>query len=113
MGELLAMYQLERRGVECAHVDRVDYDLWAKTPSGRYFAVQVKAAHIAREADPYRHHPRYKFKLPKRTTADLYAVVALDAEVVVIFPAEAMKASIPASTMTREAMDASIREYLS
>jgi len=113
VGELLAMYQLERRGVECAHVDRVDYDLWVKTPSGRYFAVQVKAAHLTREACPYRHHPRYKFKLPKHTTADLYAVVALDAEVVVIFPAEAMRASIRATAITREAMDASIREHLS
>ena len=107
------MYQLERRGVECVLVDRVDYDLWVKTPSGRHLMVQVKAANVARERDAHERPPRYKFKLRKHTTADVYAMVALDAEVVVIFPADAVPSTIPEWAMTREAMEASIREYLS
>lgn len=105
------MYQLERRGVQAVHVDREEIDLWVRTRTGRVLTVQVKAATSFNPGAGGR-GPFYKFCQPKNTTADLVALVALDAEVVLICRPEDAPSSMTPRRMTAEQMERSIAEHL-
>lgn len=105
------MYQLERRGVQAVHVDREEIDLWVRTLSGRVLTIQVKATSSLKPGYKGR-GPSYRFFRPKDTTADLVALVALDAEVVLICKPEDAPCNITPRRMTREEMDRSIAEHL-
>lgn len=105
------MYQLERRGVQVVHVDREEIDLWARTPSGRVLTIQVKAASTARPS-AHGHGPGYKFFRPRNTTADLVALVALDAEVVLFCSPKDVPSTITPRRMTAEEMERTIAEHL-
>lgn len=104
------MYELERRGVQCALVDRQDIDLWVRTPSGRLLTVQVKAS--LPRVHTNETQPRYRFDINRSAAPDLYALVALDREVVVLCYRDAAPNRILADEMTDAAMEASIRELL-
>lgn len=106
------MYQLERHGVQAAHVDRDENDIWARTPSGRMLTVQVKTA---TEPKCYGHdrQPKYCFHVGNlAASTDLYALVALRAEVVLFCAPEDMKKRWDVELFTPERMVASIRELL-
>lgn len=106
------MYQLERRGVQAAHVDRDENDLWVRTPSGRMLTVQVKAAS---RPSVYSHDktPRYRFHIGNLgVSTDLYALVALQAEVVLFCRPEEMRRCWAVELFTAERMEASIMELL-
>jgi hypothetical protein len=112
VGELLTMYQLERHGVQVAHVDRDGQDLWVRTPSGRMLTVQVKAA---TEATTYARDrtPWYHFHIGNAAIdTDLYALVALQPEVVLICRPDEMRMRWAAELFTKERMISSIRELL-
>ena len=112
VGELLAMYQLERHGVQVAHVDRDEHDLWVRTPSGRMMTVQVKTATEPRGYKRAR-TPRYWLNVTNlAASTDLYAVVALQPEVVVFFYPKDMRKYFDPSELTRDRMEASIKELL-
>lgn len=64
VGEFLAAAILEQHDVRVAHVDIEHDDLWAKTPSGRFYQVQVKSASTPRPASRGR-KPTYQFHLKK------------------------------------------------
>lgn len=106
------MYQLERHGVQVAHVDRAEHDLWVRTPSGRMLTVQVKTGTepvaYGREVTP--HYGFYMGNLSAST--DLYAFVALHVEVVLFCQPDEMRKRWDANLFTRERMEASIRELL-
>lgn len=106
------MYQLERHGVQAERVDRPGDDLWVRTPSGRMLAVQVKTTVVplayGKEATPH-----YKFHVGNLSpTTDVYALVALRAEVVVFCTPQEMRKRWPVELFTPERMTASIRELL-
>lgn len=106
------MYQLERHGVQAVLVDRDGNDLWAMTPSGRMLAVQVKTASVPTR---YTKHaaPSYRFHVGNLSpSTDIYALVALQAEVVVFCAPEEMRKSWPVELFTPDRMTASIRELL-
>lgn len=109
-GELLAMYQLELRGIQASLVDRSENDLWARTPSGRMLTVQVKTA-----TEPkLRGHERLKYYFAGHGLAastDVFALVALHAGVVLFCAPENMKRRMDPKAFTHERMDASIREH--
>lgn len=105
------MYQLERRGIQAVHVDREEIDLWVRTLSGRVLTIQVKAASASRPGT-HGNGPSYKFYRPQNTTADLVALVALDAEVVLIFEPKDVPNTITPRRVTREEMERSIAEHL-
>lgn len=111
LGELLAMYNLERHGVDCALVDRQDADLWVKAPSGKIITVQVKATLAPRDSKPPK-LPPYKFHIDRRTGVDVFALVALDRGIVLIFPAKDVPRSVGQTKMTAEAMEASIEAHI-
>lgn len=110
-GELLAQYTLERRGVQCSYVDRAEIDLWVRTVTGEMATIQVKTC-----SEPKRDRDRplrYRFEIPRDTTADYLALVALDRQIVIICPTTS---HIPGlwqpDSFTKEAQDASIAEHL-
>lgn len=111
LGELLTMYNLERHGIDCALVDRQDADLWIKAPSGKIMTVQVKAT-LAPRDDKRGKLPRYKFHIEHKDGADLFALVALDRGVVLIFPAKDVPRTSGQTKMTAEAMEESIQEHI-
>lgn len=108
---MLAAYELERRGIQVATVDRDDVDLWVRTPTGRMLTVQVKATSV-----PQQKHglPRYHFSGTLRPIpVDLYALVVLDLEIMLVCPcADARVQWCNPDIFSPEAMDASIKEYL-
>jgi hypothetical protein len=112
VGELLAMYQLERHGVQVAHVDRDEHDLWVRTPSGRMLTVQVKAA-----AEPKRYgmaaQASYCFYVQNlAANTDVCALVALQPQVVIFCRPDEMRKRWAVELFTEERMAASIRELL-
>lgn len=112
VGELLTMYQLERRGIQVAHVDRDENDLWIRTPSGRFLTVQVKTAS---EPKCYGHdrRPMYRFFVGNLAeSTDIYALVALQAQVVVFCPPKDMRKRWEVDLFTPERMEATIQELL-
>ena len=111
LGELLTMYNLERHGIDCALIDRQDADLWIKAPSGKIMTVQVKATLAPRDDRPPK-LPRYKFHIERRTGADIFALVALDRGVVLIFPAKDVPRTIGQTKVSAELMEASIEEHI-
>lgn len=106
------MYQLERHGVQAAHVDRDENDLWVRTPSGRMLTVQVKTACEPKRYGSDRKHMVYFHIGSMGASTDIYALVALHAEVVIFLRPEDMRKRFDPSLFTRERMDASIRELL-
>jgi hypothetical protein len=112
LGELLTTYALESAGVQVSRVDREEIDLWARTPTGRMKTLQVKTC-----SEPLRDRDRplrYRFSIEHGTTADLYALVALDRERVLIYPAHspAGLGHLKPEIFTTEAQRASIEEFL-
>jgi hypothetical protein len=112
LGELLTVYELERAGIQAAHVDREEIDVWARTKSGRLLTIQVKTC-----SEPQRDRTRplrYRFSVEKGTTADLFACVALDREVVLFFPTTGRRGlgHLKPDSFTLEAQSASIEEHL-
>lgn len=106
------MYQLERHGVQAAHVDRYENDLWVRTPSGRMLTVQVKTA---TQPKCYGHDRLLKYCFHVGNLAastDLYALVALQAEVVLFCTPQEMKKRWDVELFTPERMVALIRELL-
>lgn len=106
------MYQLERHGVQAERVDRPGDDLWVRTPSGRMLALQVKTASVP---IGYSHDrtPVYRFHVGNLSpTTDIYALVALHAEVVIFCTPQEMRKRWPVELFTPERMAASIRELL-
>lgn len=112
LGEIIVGFHLEANGVQTAVVDREEIDLWVRTPTGRMLTVQVKTAS---KPLPRRDTQRdvYSYYLPKTTTADLFALVALDQGLVLFFPNNLKTSNVRASKFTPEAMVASIAEHLS
>lgn len=105
------MYQLERHGVQVAHVDRDEHDLWVRTPSGRMLTVQVKTARQPRKHGKER--PKMHFCVDSLApSTDVYALVALHVEVVLFCRPEDMRKRFEPELFTRERMEASIRELL-
>ncbi|MEY4863759.1 MAG: hypothetical protein RLZ51_1854 [Pseudomonadota bacterium] len=106
------MYQLERHGVQVAHVDREEHDLWVRTPSGRMLTVQVKSA---TEPTAYGKDKLQTYGFCFRSigpNTDIYALVALQLEIVLFFRPEDMRRRVRPELFTRERMEASIRELL-
>lgn len=104
------MYQLERLGVQAVLVDRDENDLWVRTPSGRMLTVQVKTATEPKGRD---RAPIYQFYVQNLApSTDLYAVVALQAEVVLFCRPDEMRTRWKVELFTPERMEASIRELL-
>lgn len=106
------MYQLERLGVQAVLVDRDENDLWVRTPSGRMLTVQVKTA-----TDPKQYGLNreicYNFYVGNLgPSTDLYAVVALQAQVVLFCRPDEMRKRWKVELFTPERMEASIRELL-
>jgi hypothetical protein len=112
MGEFLAAYLLESHGIEAVHVDRDQADLWVRTPSGRLMTVQVKAA--SRPIPRQGRQPRYHWSAQTLAGADVFAMVALDTRLMVIFPAAEVGTSftLSPSQFTEERQLQSIEEYL-
>lgn len=111
LGELLAVYELEKRGIQVAHVDRDDVDLWVRTPTGRMKTVQVKAtaAPISNGSTLQRYH----FNTQSACHADLYGLVALDSEIMLFCPCTAGGTQwFHPDSFSPEAMEASIKEHL-
>ena len=110
-GELLAMYQLELRGIQAVLVDRSENDLWVQTPSGRMLCVQVKTA-----TEPRQHkrdnRPLLHFGTDHLAdSTDVFALVALHAGVVLFCAPQHMKRRIDPAEFTHERMSASITEH--
>lgn len=102
------MYQLERHGVQAVLIDRADHDLWVRTPSGRMLTVQVKTA-----TAPSLHGKRQTLKYFMGNVAqksDVYALVALHAEIVLFCSPEEMRHRWPEDAFTAERMVTSIKE---
>lgn len=112
LGELLAVYALEKAGVQAVRVDREEVDLWARTPTGRLLTLQVKTC-----SQPLRDRDRplrYRFSIEHGTTADLFALVALDRECMIISPTFQPRGlgHLKPETFTEAAQAASIKEFL-
>lgn len=105
------MYQLERLGVQAVLVDRDENDIWVRTPTGRMLTMQVKTATapIAYPGESEKYH-FYVDNLGPST--DVYALVALQVEVVVFCRPDVMRKRWPVDFFTAERMAASIRELL-
>lgn len=106
------MYQLERHGVQVAHVDRDGQDLWVRTPSGRMLTVQVKTATEPRSYGTDRGLRYYFHDGNAAIDTDLYALVALQPEVVLICRPDEMRRRWAEDLFTKERMISSIRELL-
>lgn len=106
VGELLAAYILERNGVQVANVNRDEHDFWIRTPTGRLLTVQVKTASMSK-------NEIYRFYAGNVTAnTDIVALVALQPEVVLIYPGDQMRQRCPVDQFTAEHMAASIKEHL-
>lgn len=85
IGEFFAMYVLEKRGVECHHVDRSGVDLWCQSYNEDMFTLQVKAANLATLKQRYKNpERRYLYNLNTKKVADFYMFIALDVQRVLI-----------------------------
>jgi hypothetical protein len=113
LGEIIVTFHLEANGIQTAVVDREEIDLWVRTPSQRMLTVQIKTASAAKS---WKGRPAnsYGFNIPPRqSSADLFALVALDRGIVLFYPrGHPRLQSIHSENFTREAMQASIAEHL-
>ena len=105
------MYQLELHGVQAVLVDRDENDLWVRTPSGRMLTVQVKTA-----SAPTCHGTERTFRVKFHIgnlgpSTDVYALVALHAEIVVFCRPDEMRKRFPVEYFTRQRMLASLEEH--
>ena len=89
-----------------ANVNRDEHDFWIRTPSGRLLTVQVKTASMSKD-DMYRF---YAGNVTANT--DIVALVALQPEVVLIYPGNKMRQRCPVDQFTPEHMASSIKEHL-
>lgn len=98
--------------MQVAHVDRDEYDLWVKTPSGRMLTMQVKTASGPTQYGTDR-ASSYRFHVGNLgASTDVYALVALQAEVVLFCRPDEMRKRWAVDVFTPEQMEASIREVL-
>jgi hypothetical protein len=104
------MYQLERLGVQAVLVDRDENDLWVRTPSGRMLTIQVKTASEPKARGRRACYNFYTENLGPST--DLYAVVALQPEIVLLCRPDEMRKRWSVDLFTPERMEASIGELL-
>ncbi len=90
-GEFLASYILETFGIEVHHVSRDGADLWCKISDSRIVTIDVKAASKISESN--RRSARYRFFTPtqKTVSADYYAFVALDRQLMIVTPTPSVK----------------------
>lgn len=88
VGEYLAAYLLEKRGIGCSLVDRRGSDIWCHHPDGSMFRVEVKTATEASHKGKGIYSYSYQVQ---RRDADWFAFVALDREAVIFRPRHWLK----------------------
>ena len=77
-GEFLCAYLLEKHfGLEAHHVRTTEDDLWCRSAGGVVIRVQVKSANLADKN-------RYEYFTGSRRGADVYAFVALGADLMLL-----------------------------
>jgi hypothetical protein len=112
LGEIIVTFHLEANAIQTAVVDREEIDLWVRTPDKRMLTVQIKTC-SAPKTHKGRRPDCYSFHIPAKSSADLFALVALDRGIVLFYPTGTPRiASIKSEQFTREAMQASISEHL-
>lgn len=90
-GEFLAAYILETYGIEVHHVDRAGADLWCKV-NDKIFTVQVKCAAGPEGGNRSSKMFNYRF-LIRSISADWFAFVALDRQLLIVRPAASLAVS--------------------
>lgn len=75
-GEFLVMSRLSELGYYCVHSDSYSDDVWVKDGKGAMFTIQVKTT-TERQRRGSHSAQKYTFTC-KGTSADFYALVALD-----------------------------------
>lgn len=96
-GEILASYYLERCGIPCSIVDRFGTDIWARSPGGQYFSVEVKSA----RADAARDIPSYFFKIETKK-ADQFVLICFDNSLIRILSRDALTRLCPGGAFRRK-----------
>ena len=109
-GEYFAGFIFELRGTRTTHVDIYGHDLWVRTKTGRMLTVQVKAA--SRPTLEPRSKSRYHFKNRSKVVSDVYAFVALDIPMLILFDNMPGNRAITVESFTIDTMEESIGKYL-
>lgn len=95
-GEILASYYLERCGIPCSIVDRFGTDIWARSPGGQYFSVEVKSARI----QPAPYNSLY-FKVETKK-ADQFVLICFDNSLIRILSRDALTRLCPGGAFRRK-----------
>ena len=96
-GEVLASYYFERCGMPCSIVDRFGTDIWARSPGGQYFSVEVKSART-QPALP----DSYIFTV-RNKKADQFVLVCSDNSLIRILSRDALMRLCPGGSFRRKA----------
>lgn len=113
-GELLAASILESYDIRTRHVDIERDDLWAKTPSNKFFSVQVKASSAPLLHSSHHKVKRYNFALHSmQNFAGIFIFVALDIKMILARTGTTVSTKtlkINPSDFTQQAQDKTVSE---
>lgn len=113
-GELFAASVLESYDIRTHHVDIERDDLWAKTPSNKFFSVQVKSASFALLHSSHHTLKRYSFALHEaQNFTGIFIFVALDIKMILARLGTTVNTKtlkIKPSDFTKQAQDQTVSE---
>ena len=113
-GELLAASILESYDIRTCHVDITRDDLWVKTPSNKFFSVQVKSSSYPLLQSSHHKIKRYNFALhTMQDFTGIFIFVALDIKMILARLGTTVSTKtlkMKPSEFTKQAQDKTIRE---
>jgi len=113
-GELFAASVLESYDIRTSHVDIKSDDLWVKTPSDQFFAVQVKTASYPLLHSAHHTIKKYNFALHSmQNYTGVFIFVALDINMILAREGTTVSTKtlkVKPSDFTQQAQDQTVRE---
>lgn len=113
-GELFAASVLESYDIRTNHVDIERDDLWAKTPTNQFFAIQVKTASYPLLHSAHHTIKKYNFALHSmQNYTGVFIFVALDINMILAREGTTVSTKtlkLKPSDFTQQAQDQTVRE---